>query len=71
MSEGDNFQFSIFNSEVYFALRAGREVDYYHEKGNLENGDSTGDISSNRSSNHARSNKLHVIAHAKGVLKEK
>ena len=42
--------------------RAGREVDYYHEKGNLENGDSTGDISSHRSSNHPWCDKLHVIA---------
>jgi hypothetical protein len=40
--------------------RAGREVDYYHEKGNLENGDSTGDISSHRSSYHAWCDKLHV-----------
>jgi len=42
--------------------RAGREVDYYHEKRNLENGDSTGDISSHRSSNNAWCDKLHVGA---------
>jgi hypothetical protein len=42
-----------------------------YEKRNLENGDSTGDISSHRSSYHAWRDKLHVIAHAKGVLKEK
>ena len=39
--------------------RAGREVDYYYEKRNLENGDSTDYLSSHRSSNHAWCYKLH------------
>ena len=57
-------QYSIFNSEVYFALRAGREVDYCYEKGNLENDYSAGDICSHRCSHNAWCYKLHVIAHA-------
>jgi len=45
--------------------------DKNYEKGNLENGDSTGDISSHRSSNNAWRDKLYVIAHAKGVLNDR
>ena len=45
--------------------RAGGEVDYYYEKRNLENGDSTGDISSHRSGYFAWCYKLHVIAQSK------
>ena len=40
--------------------RGERLVTY--EKGNLENGDSTGDISSHRSSYHAWRDELHVGA---------
>ena len=39
--------------------RAGREVDYYHEKGNLENNYSVGHLCFDRSSNHAWCDKLH------------
>ncbi len=42
-----------------------------YEKGNLETGDSTDSVSSHRSSNNAWRDKLHVIAHAKGVLNDR
>ena len=42
--------------------RAGREVDYYYEKGNLEIGDPTDSISSHRSSYNTWCYKLHVVA---------
>ena len=51
--------------------RAGREVDYCYEKGNLENDYSAGDICSHRSSHNAWCYKLHVIAHAKRHAKGK
>ena len=40
--------------------RAGREVDYYHEKGNLENGDSTDSISAHRCGNYTWCDKLRI-----------
>ena len=49
--------------------RGERLVTY--EKGNLENGDSTGDISSHRSSNNAWRDKLHVIARSGASLNDK
>ena len=41
------------------------------KKRNLENGDSTGDISSHRSSYHAWCDKLHVIARSDASLNDK
>jgi len=41
-------------------IEAGREVDYHHEKRNLETGDSTDSVSSHRSSYYAWCDKLRV-----------
>ncbi len=51
--------------------RAGREVDYYYEKRNLEIGDPTDSVSSHRSSNNPWRNKLCVACARQGVLNDK